>query len=418
MKCATLTVCSGRWPVAKIVATLLAFALLPACGRTQKAQVLEAAPFNASELLLVGAERTGEYLPLLIGQRVAVVTNQTGMIGPRHLVDSLLALKVNIVKVFAPEHGFRGDADAGEHVSNGVDSLTGLSLSSLYGENKKPNAEQLNDVDVILFDIQDVGVRFYTYISTLHYVMEAAAEHQKKVIVLDRPNPNGFYVDGPVLDPSFRSFVGMHPVPLVHGMTIGEYAGMMNGEGWLKGGKQCDLRVISCNGYTHDMKFVPPVRPSPNLPNGSSIWLYPSLGLFEGTIVSVGRGTDKPFQCIGYPDCPIGRYRFTPKAVPGAKNPPYLGKECSGMDLQDYGAFQSRMDKRLNLQWLIGMYRSASDPATFFSPFFDKLAGGPALREQIISGTEEDTIRTSWKPNLVAFLALRSKYLLYPDFTP
>ncbi|HRH71076.1 MAG TPA: DUF1343 domain-containing protein [Flavobacteriales bacterium] len=396
----------------------MAFLLLPACGRTQKAQVLDSAPVASAQALLTGAERTAEYVPSLSGQRVAVVTNQTGRVGQRHLVDTLLALKVNITKVFAPEHGFRGDADAGEHVHNGVDSLTKLPLVSLYGDNKKPTAGQLADVDLFLFDIQDVGVRFYTYISTLHYIMEAAVEHKKKVVVLDRPNPNGFYVDGPVLDPAFKSFVGMHPVPLVHGMTIGEYAGMINGEGWLKGGKQCDMRVIPCSGYTHDMKFVPPIRPSPNLPNGSSIWLYPSLGLFEGTIVSVGRGTEKPFQCIGYPGCPIGRYRFTPQAMPGAKNPPYLGKECSGLDLRDYGAFQSRMEKRINLQWLIGMYHSAPDTAAFFSSFFDKLAGGTTLREQIVSGAEEDAIRNSWKPGLEAFRALRAKYLLYPDFAP
>jgi len=407
-----------RWSVAKIGATLMAFALLPACGRTQKAQVLQTAPISAMEPLLMGAERTAEYLPLLVGQRVAVITNQTGMIGPTHLVDSLLALKVNITKVFAPEHGFRGDADAGEHVRNGVDNLTRLPLSSLYGDNKKPTAEQLKDVDVLLFDIQDVGVRFYTYISTLHYVMEAAAEQKKKVIVMDRPDPNGFYVDGPVLDPQFKSFVGMHPVPLVHGMTIGEYAGMINGEEWLKGGVRCDLQVIPCSGYTHDTKYVPLVRPSPNLPNGASIWLYPSLGLFEGTIVSVGRGTEKPFQCIGYPGCSIGRYRFTPQAMPGAKDPPYLGRECSGMDLQDYGAFQSRMEKRINLQWLIGMYRSAPDSATFFSPFFDKLAGGTTLREHILSGMQEEVIRDSWKPGLDAFRVVRSKYLLYPDISP
>ena len=396
----------------------MAFTLLPACGRTQKAQLLGTASISASVPLLTGAERTAEYLPLLVGQRVAVVTNRTGMIGQRHLVDSLLELQVNITKVFAPEHGFRGDADAGEHVSNAIDSLTGLRLASLYGENKKPKAEQLKDVDVLLFDVQDVGVRFYTYISTLHYVMEAAAEQKKKVIVLDRPNPNGFYVDGPILDPAFKSFVGMHAVPLVHGMTIGEYARMINGEGWLKGGERCDLSVITCSGYTHDMTFVPPVRPSPNLPNGSAILLYPSLGLLEGTIVSVGRGTEKPFQCIGHPDCSIGRYRFTPQARPGAKDPPYLGKECAGMDLQDYGAFRSRMEKRINLQWLIGMYRSAPDTTTFFSPFFDKLAGGPALREQIVSGADEEAIRASWQPGLEAFRALRSKYLLYPDFTP
>ncbi|HRH37167.1 MAG TPA: DUF1343 domain-containing protein, partial [Flavobacteriales bacterium] len=231
----------------------------------------------------VGAARTVIYLPLLKGQRVAVVTNQTGAIGNTHLVDSLLALKVDVTKVFAPEHGFRGDADAGEHVKDQRDARTHLPLISLYGKNKKPSAAQLADVDVLLFDIQDVGVRFYTYISTLHYVMEAARESGKKVIVLDRPNPNGFYVDGPVLDPAHKSFVGMHPVPLVHGMTIGEYARMINGEGWLTGGRKCDLTVIECSGYDHNVFYQLPIKPSPNLPNASAVYLYPALGLFEGT---------------------------------------------------------------------------------------------------------------------------------------
>ena len=253
---------------------------------------------------------------------MAVVTNQTGRIGTTHLVDSLLALKVNVVKVLAPEHGFRGDADAGEHVKDGRDARTGLPLISLYGDNKKPKPEQLNDVDVLVFDIQDVGVRFYTYISTLHYVMEAAAEQHKQLVVLDRPNPNGFYVDGPVLEPANSSFVGMHPVPLVHGMTMGEYAGMINGEGWLSNKVRCDLQVITCLAYDHAMFYELPVRPSPNLPNMAAVYLYPSLGLFEGTPVSVGRGTTKPFQIIGFPGCTVGVADFTPQSLPGAKNRP------------------------------------------------------------------------------------------------
>lgn len=368
--------------------------------------------------VLVGAERTAEYLPLLTGRRVAVVTNQTGMIARTHLVDSLIALHVNVVKVFAPEHGFRGDADAGAHVKNGRDARTKLALVSLYGENKKPTAEQLADVDVLLFDIQDVGVRFYTYVSTLHYVMEAALENGRKVIVLDRPDPNGFYVDGPVLDPAYKSFVGMHPVPLVHGMTLGEFAQMINGEGWLKGAMKCDLTVIPCKGYDHTRFYEPPVRPSPNLPNMASIYLYPSLGLFEGTIVSVGRGTDHPFQCIGFPGNTVGRFQFTPKSLPGARNPPYKDRLCTGLDLQAYGAFQSRMDKRSSLQWLIGFYTEAADKAHFFNPFFDKLAGGPDLRERIVRGESEEVIRASWRPALDAFMQMRKKYLLYPDFAP
>ena len=243
-----------------------------------------------------GAERTERYLPLLASKRVGVVCNHTGLIGGTHLVDSLLALNVSVVKVFAPEHGFRGTADAGEHVENERDARTGLPIVSLYGKNKKPTAQQLADVDVLLFDIQDVGTRFYTYISTLHYLMEACAENRRPLIVLDRPDPNGHYVDGPMLDTAFRSFVGMHPVPLVHGMTIGEYAGMINGEGWLKEGRRCELTVITCIGYDHSVHYELPVRPSPNLPNMASVYLYPSLGLFEGTVVSVGRGTEQPFQ--------------------------------------------------------------------------------------------------------------------------
>ena len=367
---------------------------------------------------MVGAARTDAYLPLLHGLRVAVVTNQTGMIGEVHLVDTLLALKVNVTKVFAPEHGFRGDADAGEHVKDQRDVRTKLPVISLYGKNKKPTAAQLADVDLLLFDIQDVGVRFYTYISTLHYVMEAAMENGKKVIVLDRPNPNGFYVDGPVLDMAHTSFVGMHPVPLVHGMTIGEYAQMINGEGWLKSARHCDLTVIPCSGYDHGRMYTLPIKPSPNLPNASAVYLYPSLGLFEGTVVSVGRGTDRPFQCIGYPGSPVGQYQFTPKSMPGAKAPPYLGKVCTGIDLQAYGAFQSRMEKRMRLHWLIGNYREAANNGAFFNSFFDNLAGGPDLRERIVRGQDEDIIRDSWKPALQAFMKVRKKYLLYDDFMP
>ncbi|MBK8226387.1 MAG: DUF1343 domain-containing protein [Flavobacteriales bacterium] len=366
----------------------------------------------------VGAERTEEYLPLLANQRIGVVTNHTGRIGRIHLVDSLVALKVEVVKVFAPEHGFRGDADAGEQVKDHRDPRTGLSIVSLYGKSKKPSAAQLADVDVLLFDIQDVGARFYTYISTLHYAMEAALAHQKKVIVLDRPNPNGFYVDGPLLDTAYRSFVGMHPVPIVHGMTIGEYARMINGEGWLPDGMRCDLTVIACEGYEHDLFIKLDERPSPNLPNMASVYLYPSLCLFEGTVVSVGRGTEKPFQCIGYPGNPVGDHRFTPRAMPGAKDPPHKGHECKGLDLEAYGGFQSRMEKRINLQWLVGLHAEAPEKAGFFTPFFDKLAGSKDLRERIQRGDSEEAIRASWKPGLERFMRIRSKYLLYPDFKP
>ena len=380
---------------------------------TAPAQVVVVPP--KEKKVLTGAERTAVYLPLLQGARVAVVSNQTGLIGGKHLVDSLLSHGVQIAKVFAPEHGFRGEAANGESVKDEKDMRTGLPIISLYGKNKKPSAEQLQDVDLILFDIQDVGVRFYTFISTLHYIMEAAAELDRKVIVLDRPNPNGFYVDGPVLDLEHSSFVGMHPVPLVHGMTIGEYAGMINGEGWLRNGSKCDLKVIACEGYDHSMYYELPVPPSPNLPNMSSIYLYPSLGLFEGTILSVGRGTDRPFQCIGYPGSPIGNYKFTPQSRPGAKDPPHEGLDCTGLDLSDYGEFQSRLDRSIKLHWLIGMYRESPDKSKFFNNFFDKLAGGSDLRQRIIAGEDEDTIRATWKPQLMEFMKTRQKYLLYDD---
>ena len=375
----------------------------------------QAGTYDNSTILL-GAQRVDHYLPDLLGKRVAVVTNQTGMIGGTHLVDSLLSLKVKVVKVFAPEHGFRGDADAGEAVKDERDARTGLPIISLYGEHKKIATAQLADVDLILFDIQDVGVRFYTYVSTLHYVMEAAAANNKPLIVLDRPNPNGFYVDGPVLDPAFSSFVGMHPVPLVHGMTMGEYARMINGEGWLAGKVKCELTVIECSGYDHKKYYELPMKPSPNLPGMSAVYLYPSLGLFEGTPISVGRGTEKPFQCIGAPDVTIGSYRFTPRSMPGAKDPPYKDKECRGMDLTEFGSFYMRLTHRIYLHWLIGMYAASTDKQHFFTPFFDKLAGGPALRTAIEAGTEEELISASWKPAIDAFTKVRAKYLLYDDF--
>lgn len=393
---------------------LLGLVLLAACTAKMPAQV-DPMPASKPEALRVGAERMAEYLPLLKDKRVAVITNQTGRVGRAHLVDTLVNLGVRITKVFAPEHGFRGDADAGEHVKDGRDARTGLPLVSLYGENKRPKPEQLQDVDVLLFDIQDVGVRFYTYIGTLHYVMEAAADAKLPVVVLDRPNPNGFYVDGPVLDPAHRSFVGMHPVPLVHGMTVGEFARMIVGEGWLGAGRALDLTVVPCSGYDHRMAYAPPVRPSPNLPNLSAVMLYPALGLFEGTVVSVGRGTDAPFQCIGFPGCTLGAYRFTPRPMPGAKDPPYNGRECTGLDLAEYGTFYSRLDPRLHLGWLIGMYQAAVDKDGFFTPFFDKLAGGPDLRERIRRGESEELIRVSWKPALEAFRTVRVRYLLYPE---
>ncbi|MCB0820165.1 MAG: DUF1343 domain-containing protein [Bacteroidetes bacterium] len=362
-----------------------------------------------------GAERTEAWFPLLKNKRVALVANHTSLIGKTHLADSMISMKINLVKVFAPEHGFRGSADAGEHVSNGKDSRTGLPLISLYGNNKKPGAEQLADVDVLVFDIQDVGARFYTYISTMSYVMEACAEQGKEVIILDRPNPNGHYVDGPVLDPKFSSFVGLHPVPVVHGMTVGEYAQMVNGEGWLKGGIKCKLNVITCEGWNHRNYYQVDVAPSPNLRTMNAIYLYPSLCFFEGTKVSVGRGTEAPFEMIGYPGCSIGSYSFTPASGPGSKSPMYEGKVCTGFNLRPFGENFVRDTGRLYLFWLVSLIEQEKYNPAFFNDFFDKLAGTDQLRKQLLEKKTEDEIRALWQPDLEKFRAIRKKYLLYPD---
>lgn len=371
----------------------------------------------ASETVLrTGAERMEQYLPLLAGKRVALCGNQTSVVGKTHLVDTLLSRKVSLVKLFCPEHGFRGQAEAGATVASGKDPLTGLPVVSLYGKNKKPTAEQLTGVEVILFDLQDVGCRFYTYISTLHYVMEAAAENGVEVIVLDRPNPNGFYVDGPVLEPQFQSFVGMHPVPVVYGMTIGEYARMINGEKWLANGVQCDLEVVTLEGYTHETRYELPVAPSPNLQTPEAVFLYPSLCLFEGANVSVGRGTDRPFEMYGAPGMRVGEYRFTPHAIPGvSENPPFKGQECRGYDLHDEAVSTLRKPGRLNLAYLLSAYENCPDKTNFFlkNSFFDKLAGTAVLRQKIVAGATEEAIRASWRPALDNFKSLRAKYLLY-----
>ena len=371
----------------------------------------------ASETALrTGAECTERYLPLLEGKRVAVCGNQTSVVAKTHLVDTLLSRKVNVVKLFCPEHGFRGQAEAGATIASGKDPLTGLPVVSLYGKNKKPTAEQLQGVDVVLFDLQDVGCRFYTYISTLHYVMEAAAENGVKVIVLDRQNPNGCYVDGPVLEPQYKSFVGMHPVPIVYGMTIGEYARMINGEKWLANGVQCDLTVIKLEGYTHETRYVLPVAPSPNLQTAEAIYLYPSLCLFEGTNVSVGRGTDQPFEMYGAPGMQSGDYRFTPRAIPGvSENPPFKGQECRGYLLHDNAAENLNNPGRLNLSYLLTAYRNCVDQSSFFlkNNFFDKLAGTDQLRKQLVVGASEEEIRASWEPDLEKFRHIREQYLLY-----
>lgn len=367
--------------------------------------------------ILSGAERTALYFPLLKGKNVAVVTNQTGLVKSRHLVDTLIAAGINVVKIFTPEHGFRGDQDAGAWVENMRDKRTGLPVISLYGKHKKPKDGDLAGVEVILFDLQDVGVRFYTYISTMTYVMEAAAKNSIPVIVLDRPNPNGFYVDGPVLEPSHRSFVGLHPVPVVYGMTIGEYALMVNGEAWLENGLKCDLKIIPLKGYTRDMIFQLPVRPSPNLPDWKAVYLYPSLCFFEGTIVSVGRGTTKPFKIYGHPDLPQQGFSFTPVSMPGAAlKPLHMNALCYGEDLSPVAKTFARNTPGLQLKWLQNAHRQLSAQHTFFNNYFDTLAGTKKLREQIVAGASDNSIRDSWKSDLEQFLTVRAKYLLYQDF--
>lgn len=367
--------------------------------------------------IIVGAERTGEYFPMIKGKNVAIVANHTSLINGVHLVDSLLSAGFKVVKVFSPEHGFRGNADAGQEINDKIDLVTGLPIISLYGVNRKPQAIDLENVDVIIFDIQDVGARFYTYISTMTYVMEACAENHIPVIILDRPNPNGFYVDGPVLEPAFKSFVGLHPVPIVYGMTVGEYARMVNGEGWLENGVKCKLSIVSIENYKHADFYELPVKPSPNLPNKYAVYLYPSLCLFEGTIVSVGRGTDFPFQIIGHPGYAIGSYLFTPKSIPGvATKPKYEGLTCYGQNLSDFARDMEELPPQLHLSWLIAFYKILKDKGNFFDIYFEKLAGTALLRKQIEEGWSEEQIRESWQPGLDKFKTIRTKYLLYPDF--
>ena len=370
-----------------------------------------------SAIFLLGIQRTAEYLPLLKGKRVGVVANHTAIIGEKHLVDTLLAMGIKVKYVFAPEHGFRGDADAGAEVKDGIDSKTGLPLFSLYGKNKKPSKAWMDSLDILVFDIQDVGARFYTYISTLHYVMQACAEYNKPLIILDRPNPNGNYVDGPVLQKKYKSFVGMHPIPVVHGMTIGEYAQMVNGEKWLHDSLdlKCSLTVIKMENYHHDMVYNLPVHPSPNLTTMRAIYLYPSLCFFEGTIMSVGRGTEFPFETYGHPNYSDKIFSFTPVPIKGKSMDPLLkGEKCFGKDLRGM-AIDSLRVKGLDLTYLIDAYKNTKSENFFaFSKFFDQLAGSDRLRKQIMEGKSEAEIRASWQEELNAFKEVRKKYLMYP----
>jgi len=360
--------------------------------------------------LVLGAEQLTDITQRLKGKRVGLVVNNTALVGKTHLADTLQSSGVNLVKIFGPEHGFRGDAADGELVKDSIDQKTGVLVVSLYGKNKKATPAQLKDVDVLVFDIQDVGARFYTYISTLHYVMEACAENGKKLIVLDRPNPNGSYVDGPILQPELKSFVGMHPIPITHGMTIGEYALMINGEGWLEDGVRCELEIVKMKNWKHDDEYSLPVKPSPNLPNDQAVRLYPSICLFEGTNISLGRGTQMPFLVLGSPELKDMPFTFTPIPIIGMSlEPPLKNKLCYGMDLREVN-----VERKVDLKYVLTFYKMYPDKEHFFTKYFDTLAGTTELKQQIKDGLTEDQIRVSWQAGLTEFKTKRSKYLLYP----
>lgn len=388
--------------------TRFILALAMVIGTTAYSQSIRLIP---KEEYRCGAQDTENYLHLMEGKSVGVVANQTSLIGDTHLVDSLVSLGIDVRRIFTPEHGFRGAADAGAKVTDGKDEKTGIEIASLYGKTKKPTPEMLRDIDVMLFYLQDVGVRFYTYISTLTYVMEACAEQDIRVVVLDCPNPNGFYIDGPVLKAENKSFVGLHPVPVVYGMTIGEYGKMVNGEGWLKDGVHCELTVVGVPGYDRNAIYELPVKPSPNLPNWESVYLYPSLCFFEGTIVSVGRGTETPFQIYGHPDM-RGDYGFTPESKAGASKPLLEGQRCRGENLVEYAHDYAVNPCQLQLDWLINAYHQLKGK-TFFNNFFVKLSGDKQFQLDIENGKSADVIHASWTSDLEAFKTVREKYLIY-----
>ena len=385
------------------------------CGQNKKLSLEN----NSSQInkislnkIETGAQQTGKYLEILKSKNIAIVANQTSVIfkdnGYTHIVDSLLSLNITIKKVFSPEHGFRGEADASEKVENGIDVKSGLPIISLYGNNKKPTKEQLSGIDLVVFDIQDVGVRFYTYISTLHYVMEACSEQNIAVMVMDRPNPNGHYIDGPTLEIEHKSFVGMHPVPLVYGMTIGEYAQMINGEGWLKNGVQCNLTVIPLKNYNHQSCYQLPIRPSPNLPNDKAINLYPSLGFFEGTNINAGRGTENQFQQYGAPFFPKSEFNYIPQPNFGSKHPKHEGKLCYGVNLKNTEKFS-----KVNIEYLVDAYNKTPKSEVFFGATFTIHAGNTTLEQQLKEGKTTQEIENSWKPKIETFKTIREKYLIY-----
>ncbi len=364
-----------------------------------------------------GCERTELYLQKLKGKSVGLVANHTTVTGTEHLADFLIRQGIGLTRIFAPEHGFRGDADAGADIRNDVDAATGVPVVSLYGDKKKPAAADLQGIDIMIYDIQDVGVRFYTYISTLHYLMEACAENNIPLLILDRPDPLGYYVDGPILEDQFRSFVGLHPIPIVYGMTPGELAGMINGEGWLKDGVKCNLQVIPCSGYDHNTRYQLPVNPSPNLNCMQAIYLYPSICLFEGTIMSLGRGTSSPFRVIGHPDYPDKDFSFIPTAGKSNQNPLLKDQTCYGINLQNIPVDSLEQLNSINLTWIIDVSSKMNRGKDFFIPYIDRLAGTAKFREQILQGSTEKQIRHSWQPGLDEFCKKRKTYLLYPDFT-
>lgn len=376
--------------------------------------VIMCLPVAAGARIVVGAEQTDRYLPMLEGKKVGVLANHTALVGDVHLVDTLLSLGVDVRLVFAPEHGFRGDADAGEHVATYTDRKTGVKVISIYGSNKVPKVSDVGSVDVVLFDIQDVGLRYYTYLSSMHYMMESCAEAGVPLVILDRPNPNGSYVDGPVLDMKYRSFVGMHPIPVAHGMTLGELAGMINGEGWLRDGLVCDVRVVPCAEYTRQAMYVLPVKPSPNLPNMRSIYLYPSLCVFEATPVSIGRGTDFPFQVYGRPNLKSD-FRFTPRSSAGAKNPPQKDRECYGVDLRELPDDSTIIANGVDLSYLIDAYNALGMGDKFFTSMFEKLIGVGYVRRMIIEGHSAAEIKAMWTDDVADFKKKRRPYLIYCD---
>ena len=365
--------------------------------------------------VIVGAEQTNDYLPILKNKRIAVFSNHTGMVGNKHLLDVLLENKINVVAIFSPEHGFRGNADAGEHVSSSVDQKTGVPILSLYdGQLGKPSEDSMRKFDLLIVDIQDVGLRFYTYYASMVRLMDACAEYNRKMLILDRPNPNGHYVDGPILDMKYKSGVGWLPIPVVHGMTLGELALMVNGERWLPASRICDVTVIKCKNYTHQTMYQLPIPPSPNLPNMKAVYLYPSICYFEATPVSLGRGTQLPFQVYGHPNMTGYNYSFTPQSTSGAKNPPQLGRLCHGVNLSALSEEEIRK-KGVDLSYLIDAYRNLNMDDYFFRPFFERLIGTDYVRKMIEQGKDADEIKAMWKEDVEKFKVQRRPYLLYEE---